>query len=366
MLMKTMTLIRTLMAVAMLFAVQTSANAQLGGLLKKAKNAAEKTVKGVVNGTSSGNVGAEALTNVQIENAREEHLRNSPQAREYANVEKAGGWDKYLELDKTANGQILYKYFALGEGGYEAEDKYSKENGYDISCVRNATGAARTLVQVIRWMKGNTETYGEYGRPEYALDKFNNSVPEALKRASQATRGKKPISQAELQALTAENTRLKELYKAGTGVREKTADELKAEAQEGYVMNIINANYLLDNLSDKNRNAKAVADYKTKVNAKVKAQLAPTKILGTYSTSVAWQGLPLFQYPELKDKYSSVQEMQFKTFYEKGGKYYVVKSAFRQSIPKGDNKSGAQPQKFYWPGIETPIEIPAEKIQGKF
>ena len=317
MLMKTMTLIRTLMAVAMLFAVQTSANAQLGGLLKKAKNAAEKTVKGVVNGTSSGNVGAEALTNVQIENAREEHLRNSPQAREYANVEKAGGWDKYLELDKTANGQILYKYFALGEGGYEAEDKYSKENGYDISCVRNATGAARTLVQVIRWMKGNTETYGEYGRPEYALDKFNNSVPEALKRASQATRGKKPISQAELQALTAENTRLKELYKAGTGVREKTADELKAEAQEGYVMNIINANYLLDNLSDKNRNAKAVADYKTKVNAKVKAQLAPTKILGTYSTSVAWQGLPLFQYPELKDKYSSVQEMQFKTFYEK-------------------------------------------------
>ena len=155
MLMKTMTLIRTLMAVAMLFAVQTSANAQLGGLLKKAKNAAEKTVKGVVNGTSSGNVGAEALTNVQIENAREEHLRNSPQAREYANVEKAGGWDKYLELDKTANGQILYKYFALGEGGYEAEDKYSKENGYDISCVRNATGAARTLVQVIRWMKGS-------------------------------------------------------------------------------------------------------------------------------------------------------------------------------------------------------------------
>jgi hypothetical protein len=37
--------------------------------------------------------------------------------------------------------------------------------------------------------------------------------------------------------------------------------------------------------------------------------------------------------PELKDKYKSVQEMQFKTFYEKGGKYYVVKSAFRQSIP---------------------------------
>ena len=34
---------RTLMAVAMLFAVQTNASAQLGGLMKKAKNAAEKT-----------------------------------------------------------------------------------------------------------------------------------------------------------------------------------------------------------------------------------------------------------------------------------------------------------------------------------
>jgi hypothetical protein len=151
-----------------------------------------------------------------------------------------------------------------------------------------------------------------------------------------------------------------------TGATEKSAEEKKAEADQAYVQDIINKNYLLDNLTDKNRQAKAVADYKAKVNAKVKQQLAPTKILGTYSTSAAWQGLPLQNYPELKEKYESVQEMQFKTFYEKGGKYYVVKSAFRQSIPKGDNKSGAQPQKFYWPGIETPIEIPAEKIQGKF
>ena len=59
--------------------------------------------------------------------------------------------------------------------------------------------------------------------------------------------------------------------------------------------------------------------------------------------------------------------MQFKTFYEKDGKYYVVKSAFRQSIPKENPKDlGAQPQKDYWPGLETPVEIPADKIQGKF
>ena len=77
--------------------------------------------------------------------------------------------------------------------------------------------------------------------------------------------------------------------------------------------------------------------------------------------------LPLQNYPELKEKYDNVQEMQFKTFYQKGGKYYVVKSAFRQSVPKGENnKSGAKPQTFYWPGIETPVEVPASKIQGKF
>ena len=151
-----------------------------------------------------------------------------------------------------------------------------------------------------------------------------------------------------------------------TGATEKSAEQKKAEADNAYVQDIINKNYLLNDLTDKNRQAKAVADYKAKVNAKVKQQLAPTKILGTYSTSFAWQGLPLQNYPDLKEKYDAVQEMQFKTFYQKGGKYYVVKSAFRQSIDKGDNKSGAQPQKFYWPGLETPIEIPADKIQGKF
>ena len=208
---------RTLMAFAMLFAVQTSANAQLGGLLKKAKNAAEKTVKNPLGGTD------------------------------------------------------------------------------------NTTVVTTTTTTT-------TSTSGSEAK---------------------ATQPADPMAE--------------------------------------YVQDIVNKNYLLDDLTDKNRNAKAVADYKSKVNAKIKADLAPTKILGTYSTSVVWQGLPLFKMPELKDKYSSVQEMQFKTFYEKDGKYYVVKSAFRQSIPKENPKDlGAQPQKEYWPGLETPVEIPADKIQGKF
>ena len=56
--------------------------------------------------------------------------------------------------------------------------------------------------------------------------------------------------------------------------------------------------------------------------------------------------------------------MQFKTFYQKGDKYYVLKSAFRQSIPKGDNASSAKPQSFG--PVCPPIEIPTDKIHGKF
>ena len=260
--------------------------------------------------------------------------------------------DKYLGLDKTENGRIVWKYGSMEE--------------WESSQIKNAWSAARYVIQVLRYLKGNTETFDFYKDTNHVLYIFNNNIPDDLKRAAEKSKTGNPVPAKDIAAIKAEAARVKKMYMERTGATEKSAEEKKAEAEQAYVQDIINKNYLLDNLTDKNRQAKAVADYKAKVNAKVKQQLAPTKILGTYSTSAAWQGLPLQNYPDLKEKYESVQEMQFKTFYEKGGKYYVVKSAFRQSIPKGDNKSGAQPQKFYWPGIETPIEIPAEKIQGKF
>ncbi len=71
--------------------------------------------------------------------------------------------------------------------------------------------------------------------------------------------------------------------------------------------------------------------------------------------------------PEYKDEWSSIQEMQFKTFYEKNGKYYVVEGAFRHGIKKADNAQGKTTDwTNYWPGLKTPVEIPADKIQGKF
>ena len=294
------------MAVAMLFAVNMNANAQLGGLLNKAKKVVTK----------------ETTQSAQEKRVKADYVRDHPREQEKLAAEAAGGMDKYLGLDKTENGRILWKYGSMEE--------------WETSQIKNAWSAARYVIQVLRYLKGNTETFDFYKDTNHVLYIFNENIPGDLKRAAEKSKTGNPVPAKDIAAIKA------------------------------YVQDIINKNYLLDNLTDKNRQAKAVADYKAKVNAKVKQQLAPTKILGTYSTSAAWQGLPLQNYPDLKEKYESVQEMQFKTFYEKGGKYYVVKSAFRQSIPKGDNKSGAQPQKFYWPGIETPIEIPAEKIQGKF
>ena len=336
-----MNVMKVAVAVALLFAVNENANAQFGNVLKKAKKAVEK----------------ETVQKAQEEKALKDYENDHPAVQEKKNAEKAGGMDKYLGLDQTENGRIVYKYFVMeyGEGGDTSSNR------------ANARGAAQTLVNIQRWLKGNTEDFTAYNQTAHVLDLLNNQVPENIKgMAKTGNKLNKPLPQAEIDAFKAECARVKQMYVERMGIKEKTADELKAEANAEYVKDIVNQNYLLNDLTDKNRQAKAVADYKAKVNAKVKAELAPTKILGTYSTSFAWQGLPLFKYPDLNEKYSSVQEMQFKTFYEKNGKYYVVKSAFRQSIPKGDNASGAKPQSFYWPGLETPVEIPADKIQGKF
>jgi hypothetical protein len=348
--MKKMNVMKAVVAIALLFTVNVNVNAQFGNLVKKAKNAVTKET--VQKGQEKQ---AQQTQDAQVQEALSDYENNHPQVKERNNVEKAGGMDKYLGLDQTENGRILWKYAGM--------DQDERTKSYQI---KNGFSAADQIVNVLRYLKGNTETFSHYDQSAVVLDLLNNRVPENLKRAAENKNGSSALPASDIAAIKAECARVKQLYLDRTGVKEKTADELKTEADAEYVKDIVNQNYLLNDLTDKNRQAKAVADYKTKVNAKVKSQLAPTKILGTYSTSFAWQGLPLFKYPDLNEKYNSVQEMQFKTFYEKGGKYYVVKSAFRQTIPKGDNASGAKPDNSYWPGLETPVEIPADKIQGKF
>lgn len=351
-------ILKLALAFALPFVVNMNANAQLGGLLNKAKKAVVKEATKSATQTNEPvqqSVANEAFSQAQEERVMADYINSHPQVQERENAKKAGGMDKYLGLDQTANGRILWKY------GSMEQDDYQKS-----SQIKNAFNAARQVVQVLRYLKGNTETFESYKNPTQVLYIFNNDVPESLERAGKKSKLTPAVPANEIAAIKAEAARIKQMYVDRMGVKEKTADELKAEADQAYVQEIIDKNYLLNDLTDKNRQAKVVADYKAKVNAKVKQQLAPTKILGTYSTSFAWQGLPLQNYPDLKEKYNSVQEMQFKTFYEKGGKYYVVKSAFRQSIPKGDNASGAKPQSFYWPGVEKPIEVPADKIKEYF
>ena len=340
--MKKENLFRLAVAVAMLFVVNMNADAQFG----KLKGIADKAKK---------TISQDADQTADEKRVMDDYVKDHPQEQEKRAAQAAGGMDKYLGLDKTENGRVLWKY-----GSMEFDD-YSKSIQ-----IRNAYDASKLMVQVLRYLKGNTETFESYKNTNQVLYYFNNNIPNGINAAAKATKKSPALPAKEIAALKAEAARVKKMYMDRTAATEKSAEQKKAEADNAYVQEIINKNYLLDNLTDKNRQAKAVADYKAKVNAKIKQQLAPTKILGTYSTSVAWQGLPLQNYPELKEKYDAVQEMQFKTFYQKGGKYYVVKSAFRQSIDKGDNKSGAQPQKFYWPGIETPVEVPADRIQGKF
>ena len=330
-------ILKVAVAGVMLFAVNTNANAQFGNVLKKAKSAVVK----------------ETTQKAQEERVLKEYENDHPQVQEKKKAEKAGGMDKYLGLDQTENGRILWKYGSMEQ--------------WETSQIKNAWSAARYVIQVLRYLKGNTETFDFYKDTNHVLYIFNNNIPDDLKRAEKASKSGAAVPAKDIAAIKAEAARVKKMYMDRTGATEKSAEQKKAEADNAYVQDIINKNYLLDNLTDKNRQAKAVADYKAKVNAKVKQQLAPTQILGTYSTTVSWMSLPLQNYPELKEKYDNVQEMQFKTFYQKGGKYYVVKSAFRQSVPKGENnKSGAKPQTFYWPGLETPIEVPADKIKEYF
>ena len=341
--MKKSTILRLSLAVAMMFSVSINADAQLG----KLKGLADKAKK---------TVSQDADQSASEKRVMDDYVQSHPREQEKRAAEAAGGMDKYLGLDKTENGRILWKYASMEPAEYRKTMQ-----------IHNAFDAANQVVQVLRYVKGNTETFEMYHQQSVVLNVFNTRIPNNLQAAAKASKNGAAVSAKDLAAIKSEAARVKKMYMESSGATEKSADQTKAEANDAYVQDIINKNYLLDNLTDKNRQAKAVADYKAKVNAKIKQQLAPTKILGTYSTTVSWMSLPLQNYPELKEKYDNVQEMQFKTFYQKGGKYYVVKSAFRQSVPKGENnKSGAKPQAFYWPGIETPVEVPASKIQGKF
>jgi hypothetical protein len=285
--MKHETFLRVAFAAALLFGANIGAQAQFGGL-KGLANKAKKAVKEKVEGNQQTTEGANAnsvspsasestspstqsqtSSNVQQDAAARYRASHPDQAEAY-NAEQAGGMDKYLGLDQTENGRILWKYADM-----------SPNESQKSSNLGNAKMAARHIVEVLRYLKGNTERFSQYDNQTHTLDVLNNTVGEEIKGMAAKGAGKSPLPQADINALKAECARVKQLYLEAKGGKEKSASEVKAEADSKYIQDIAKQNYLLNDLTDKNRNAKAVADYKAKINAKVKSQLAPTKILGT-------------------------------------------------------------------------------------
>lgn len=344
---------RLAVAAALLLTVNGTADAQLKGLVKGALGSKVNSSVGTATGTAR-------------------------KPNEYNQIQRAGGLDKFLGLDKTENGRILYKYYKMSAGymyvksesenGVQVAD-FCYDKNYDEGCVSNAVRASDMLVEALRWMAGTDEAkenYKDYARPDYALNRFNSVIPNAIELAKKTAEGKTPLPISDITALTEECQRIKQLYLAGTGVHEETAEEKKAKADETYIQNIVSDNYLLDVLRDKCVDAKKLGEYKPLVDKKVTEELAPTKILATYSTSTDMHGVNVDNDPALKEKYGVMREFRFKTYYEKDGKYYVVESAFRMAIMKGESAPKTTPEEGFWPGLFTPIEIPAKRIEGKF
>ena len=116
--MKKENLFRLAVAVAMLFVVNMNADAQFG----KLKGIADKAKK---------TISQDADQTADEKRVMDDYVKDHPQEQEKRAAQAAGGMDKYLGLDKTENGRILWKY-----GSMEFDD-YSKSiqirNAYDAS-----------------------------------------------------------------------------------------------------------------------------------------------------------------------------------------------------------------------------------------
>ncbi len=360
-----------IMKVAMILVVAlllpATASAQFGGL-KKAAEKAKKTAKEKVEKAKES---VKAPSTSQSNNSYQEYedggysndggmtVMNGSGSRdaEFNRVKKAGGWDKYLELDKTANGRAMYKYFEAP--GYEE----STSN----MCLNGAKQATALLCQVIRFMKGEREHYEGYSSKVFGEDKLKKAK-DYIER-TQVKKGKEdePIAKADYDALNAEWNRINNEYNAFLAKNEKHASqEQVSAAYNNYAKGVKIQNYWLGELGD-HKDSKGFPDkesYRKQVNDFINKHYAPSKILGTYMAQSGWAGVPTGSDPSLKGVYFSASQLLFRTYYEKDGKYYVVESAFRKGLKLNEQVgSGEKPIDNCWPGAIMPVEIPANVIQ---
>ena len=135
-----------------------TANAQLGGLVKKAKQATEKVTNNKdVKVSTSGSVAPAVPTN-----------------REDAEIAKAGGLQKYLGLDDEA-GQTVWRYYQMFQ-----EFTSGKNNKEFMGAVAELGGITGTLISDYKILKsGNKEEIaGNKMRGNYP-GRFNTWVKKA-------------------------------------------------------------------------------------------------------------------------------------------------------------------------------------------
>ena len=130
--MKKSTILRLSLAVAMMFSVSINADAQLG----KLKGLADKAKK---------TVSQDADQSTSEKRVMDDYVQSHPREQEKRAAEAAGGMDKFLGLDKTENGRILWKYASMEPAEYRKTMQ-----------IHNAFDAANQVVQVLRYVKGNT------------------------------------------------------------------------------------------------------------------------------------------------------------------------------------------------------------------
>ena len=357
---------RMMVALVILLGVQVSASAQFGGL-KKAADKAKKTATEKVKKAKDAVTGTTSQSNSSYQEYEDGGYSNDggmtvmggsgSRDAEFNRVKKAGGWDKYLELDKTANGRVMYKYFEAP--GYEEFPSNM--------CLNGAKQATALICQVIRYMKGEREHYGEYSSKVYGEDKLKNAK-EYIER-SQVKKGKEdePIAKADADALMAEWERVNAEYHAFLAKNEKPVSQEQVNAAyDDYAKGVKRNNYWLDELGD-DKDSKGFPDketYRKQVNDLVNKLYSPTKILGTYMAQSGWTGVPTGSGPSLKGVYFSASQLLFRCYYEKDGKYYVVESAFRKGLKLSEQVgSGEKPIDNCWPGVIMPVEIPANVIK---
>ncbi|MBQ8989836.1 MAG: hypothetical protein IJ067_09110 [Prevotella sp.] len=121
----------------------------------------------------------------------------------------------------------------------------------------------------------------------------------------------------------------------------------------------------------------------SKVKDKVQKDLKPTKIikviqmnLRSRKSSLDYSTWNRQNYPDMPEPYQSNEECDevwrdiYLAFYEKGGKYYVVRPEFRtiHYTPEANTKykKDFTPDNTFYPGLNPAVEIPADKAEKFF